>query len=153
MVLMTSLNSDNLFEVAYVDGNLSQADYLQCLQGWANKDVFKPGDIIIVDNSATYRAEALIDQIEDLLSTYGVHWQTMPTYSPEFSPCRHFFSSIKHEIQRPVVLDSHFNDIVYRPFDEIAKDVLSRTTEARLMHTYDRCCSPYFWNPDENSGF
>ena len=68
--------------LAYVEQNL-----LACL---------KPGDIVIMDNLGSHKAEA----IRTAIRSVGARLLFLPPYSPDLNPIEQVFSKVKHTLRQ-----------------------------------------------------
>jgi putative transposase len=68
--------------LAYVEQNL-----LACL---------KPGDIVIMDNLGSHKAQA----IKTAIRSVGARLLFLPPYSPDLNPIQQVFSKVKHTLRK-----------------------------------------------------
>jgi putative transposase len=68
--------------LAYVEQNL-----LACL---------KPGDIVIMDNLGSHKAQA----IKTAIGSVGARLLFLPPYSPDLNPIEQVFSKVKHTLRK-----------------------------------------------------
>jgi transposase len=73
-----------------IDGPINAASFLAYVEQ-VLVPTLRPGDVVIMDNLASHKTEAVREAIE----TAGAELRFLPPYSPDFNPIENAFAKLK----------------------------------------------------------
>jgi transposase len=111
-------------------GSNTAADWLAYVQSLVTSGHLVAGDILIVNNASIHAAAEIRDPLMALLTTAGVRYLTLPTYSPELNPCELVFAQVKQYIRQ------------FRRHREFWQDILDGFASVSMLNVakyYGKC--------------
>jgi len=91
LTFLAALRAEALTAPCVVDGPINGAIFRAYVEQFL-VPVLRPGDIVILDNLGSHRAQA----IRDTILAAGAKLAFLPPYSPDFNPIEQVFAKVKH---------------------------------------------------------
>ena len=91
LTFLAALRANALTAPCVVDGPINGTIFRAYVEQFP-VPVLRPGDIVILDNLGSHRAQA----IRDMILAAGAKLAFLPPYSPDFNPIEQVFAKVKH---------------------------------------------------------
>jgi putative transposase len=91
LTFLAALRANALTAPCVVDGPINGTVFRAYVEQFL-VPVLRPGDIVILDNLGSHRAQA----IRDAILAAGAKLAFLPPYSPDFNPIEQVFAKVKH---------------------------------------------------------
>ena len=95
LTFLAALRHDNITAPCVFDGPINGESFLLYVQQIL-VPTLKSGDIVIMDNLGSHKAEATSQAIR----AAGARLIFLPPYSPDLNPIEQFFSKLKHHLRK-----------------------------------------------------
>lgn len=95
LTFLAALRCDAITAPCVFDGSINGESFLLYVQQIL-VPTLKLGDIVIIDNLGSHKAEATRQAIKDA----GARLISLPPYSPDLNPIEQFFSKLKHHLRK-----------------------------------------------------
>jgi putative transposase len=95
LTFLAALRSDGITAPCVFDGPINGESFLLYVQQIL-VPTLKPGDIVIMDNLGSHKADA----IRKAIMAAGARLIFLPPYSPDLNPIEQAFSKLKHHLRK-----------------------------------------------------
>jgi len=110
-----------------------QTDFFEFVLNCILHGRLQKGDTLLCDNASVHTGLETLESILLLLELYGISFQLLPSYSPEFNPCELIFADVKHYLR------NHRNLAL-----SLASDIalaFAFVTPNKVASYYKKCCT------------